>query len=281
MSYYRGQRFGNYQLISLLGESSYAQVYLGEQTLLKTQAVIKVLHVQLDDQKAEQFRFEADRVARLDHPYIARLQHFGIEHHSPYLVTDYAPNGSLRQHHPRGVPVPVGIVIRYAQQVAEALDYAHQQKIIHRNIKPENLLVGKKNEILLSDFGIAIVTHQAPATTSEDSSDTLSYIAPEQLRRKPHPASDQYALAVMVYEWLTGRLPFQGSAIEVARQHLEVPPPLMREPGSAFSADVERVVLRGLEKHWQMRYPGVREFANALHDAHFPRPPFVRVYDEE
>ncbi|HEU5368420.1 MAG TPA: serine/threonine-protein kinase, partial [Ktedonobacterales bacterium] len=181
--------------------------------------------------------------------------------------------------HPRGIPLPVGIVVRYAQQVAEALDYAHQQKIIHRNVKPENLLVGKKNEILLSDFGIAIVTHQAPATTAEDSGDTLSYIAPEQLRRRPHPASDQYALAVMVYEWLTGRLPFQGSALDVARQHLEVPPPPMREPGSAFSADVERVVLRGLEKHWQMRYPGAREFANALHDAHFPRLPFTRVYE--
>ncbi|HEY7358111.1 MAG TPA: serine/threonine-protein kinase, partial [Ktedonobacterales bacterium] len=248
-----------------------------EQTLLKTQAAIKVLRAQLDDQKAEQFRFEADRIARLDHPYIARLQHFGIENNSPYLVTDYTPNGSLRQRHPRGVPLPVGIVVRYAQQVAEALDHAHQQKIIHRNVKPENLLVGKKNEILLSDFGIAIVTHQAPAT--EDSGDTLSYIAPEQLRRKPHPASDQYALAVMVYEWLTGRLPFRGSALDVARQHLEVPPPSMREPGSAFSADVERVVLRGLEKHWQMRYPGAREFANALHDAHFPHPPFTRVYE--
>jgi serine/threonine protein kinase len=275
---YRGQRFGNYQLISLLGESDYAQLYLGEQTLLKTQAAIKVLRAQLDEKKAEQFRFEADIIARLDHPYIARLQHFGIEHNSPYLVTDYAPNGSLRQRHPRGTPVPVGIIIRYVQQVAEALDYAHQQKVIHRNIKPENLLVGKKKEILLSDFGIAIVTHQTQAT-AEDSGDTLSYIAPEQLRRRPHPASDQYALAVMVYEWLTGRLPFRGSALEVARQHLEVPPPPMREPGSSFSADVERVVLRGLEKHWQMRYPGVREFANALHDANFPRPPFIRVYE--
>jgi serine/threonine protein kinase len=278
MADYRGQRFGNYQLISLLGECNYAQLYLGEQTLLKTQAAIKVLRVRLDAKKAEQFLFEADIIARLDHPYIARLQHFGIEHNSPYLVTDYAPNESLSQRHSRGTPVPVGIVIRYVQQVAEALDYTHQQKVIHRNIKPENLLVGKKNEILLADFGIAIVTHQTQAT-AEDSGDTLSYIAPEQLCRKPHPASDQYALAVMVYEWLTGRLPFQGSAIEMARQHLEIPPPPMREPGSSFSADVERVVLRGMEKHWQMRYPGVREFANALHDAHFPRPPFIRVYE--
>ncbi len=278
----QGQRFGNYQLIRLLGESANAQVYLGEHTLLKTEDAIKVLRAPLDDQKIELFRSTASAIAKMEHPYIARLLDFGVENNIPFLVTEYAPNGTLRQKHPRGTPLSLALTIRYVQQVAAALEYAHEQHIIHRNVKPENLLLGRKNEVLLSDFAIPIIAHQAHSTTGQESGESISYIAPEQLRRKPHPSSDQYALAAVAYEWLTGRVPFRGTFLEVAQQHLEVPPPPMLEPGSAFSADVERVIRRGLEKHWQMRYARVRDFANALHDSVFPPMlPFTRYGEEE
>jgi len=189
----------------------------------------------------------------------------------------YAPNGTLRQRHPLGMPVPLPTVIRYVQQVASALQYAHQQRVIHRDVKPENLLVGRKNEVLLSDFGIAVVAHQTNSITTQDQAGTINYMAPEQLRKKPHPASDQYALAVMVYEWLTGSSPFEGSAIEIAVQHLQTPPPPLRQPGNGISADVERVVLRAMEKHWQMRFASVWDFATALQEAYSPHPPFTRV----
>ncbi|HEY7350726.1 MAG TPA: protein kinase [Ktedonobacterales bacterium] len=276
MTDYRGLRFGNYQLIDVLGKGGYAHVYLGEQIFLKTRAAIKVVDSPLEDQKIEQFRFEAGAIAHLDHPHIVRLMDFGVENTIPYLVMDYAPNGTLRQRHPQGMPIPLAVVVRYVQQVAAALDYAHQHRIIHRDIKPENLLLSRKNEVLLSDFGIAVVAHRTNSMTTQDEVGTISYIAPEQLRRKPRPASDQYALAVVVYEWLTGNVPFQGSLIEVAMQHMEVPPPPLHEPGSSISAEVERVVLKALEKHWQMRFASVREFAIALQEAHSPRPPFVR-----
>ncbi|HLW00856.1 MAG TPA: protein kinase [Ktedonobacterales bacterium] len=281
MTDYRDQRFGNYQLIELLGKGGYAQVYLGEQIFLKTRAAIKVLDAPLEEEKVEQFRFEAGIVARLDHPHIVRLLDFGVEHTVPYLVMDYAPNGSLRQRYPHGMPVPPPIVIRYVQEVASALDYAHQQRLIHRDIKPENLLLGRKNQVLLSDFGIAVVAHRTKSMTTQNEVGTIGYMAPEQLRRRPRPASDQYALAVIVYEWLTGIPPFQGSPIEVAMQHLELPPPPMREPGSPISADMERVVLRAMEKHWQMRYANVRDFALALQEAYSPRPPFIRAAPAE
>jgi tRNA A-37 threonylcarbamoyl transferase component Bud32 len=277
MTDYRGQRFGNYQLIDLLGKGGFAQVYLGEQVFLKTRAAIKVLDAPLEDAKVEQFRFEAGTIAHLDHPHIVRLLDFGVENTIPYLVMDYAPNGTLRQRHPQGMPVPGATVVRYVQQVAAALDYAHQQKIIHRDVKPENLLLNRKNEVLLSDFGIAVVAHRTSSMTTQNPLGTISYAAPEQLRGKSLPASDQYSLAVLVYEWLTGSLPFQGAPMEVAMQHLVLPPPPMREPGSSISADVERVVFRALEKHWQMRFANVREFAIALQEAHSPRPPFVRA----
>jgi serine/threonine protein kinase len=276
----QGQRFGNYQLIRLLGESASAQVYLGEHVLLKTQDTIKVLRGPIEDEKIELFRSTASSIAKMEHPCIARLLDFGVEKNIPFLVTEYAPNGTLRQKHPAGTPLPLALTVRYVQQVAEALEYAHKQRIIHRDVKPENMLLGHKNEVLLSDFAIPIVSHQAYSATTQESVESIWYIAPEQLRRKPHPSSDQYALAVVAYEWLTGRLPFQGTFLEVAQQHLEVPPPPMREPGSAFSADVERVIRRGLEKHWQMRYASARHFANALHDSTFPPTlPFTR-YEE-
>src|SRR5215813_1794241 len=123
---YRGQRFGNYQLLSLLGEGGYAQVYLGEQIFLKTNAAVKVLHEQLDPEKVEQFRLEAGIIARLDHPHIVRLLDYGVENSIPYLVMDYAPNGTLRQKYPLGSILPLPIIIRYIQQVGAALDYAHQ-----------------------------------------------------------------------------------------------------------------------------------------------------------
>jgi serine/threonine protein kinase len=277
MTDYRGQRFGNYQLVSLLGKGGYAQVYLGEQIFLKTLAAIKILDDSLEETKVEQFRLEAGTIARLEHPHIVRLLDYGVENTTPYLIMDYAPNGTLRQRHPQGTPIPLSIAIRYVQQVAAALDYAHRHKIIHRDVKPENLLLGRNGDVLLSDFGIAVVAHQTQSMTTQDEVGTISYMAPEQLRRKPHPASDQYALAVTVYEWLTGNLPFQGSPIEIAMQHLQIPPPSMREPGNPISAEVERVVLKALEKHWRMRFASVREFALALQEAHDPRPPFVRV----
>ncbi len=277
MTDYRGQRFGNYQLIEWLGKGGFAQVYLGEQIYLKTRAAIKVMNTPLEDEKVEQFRFEAGIIANLDHPHIVRLLDYGVEKNIPYLVMQYAPNGTLRQRHPHGSQVPLTLVVRYVQQVAAALDYAHRQRIIHRDVKPENLLLGRTNNVLLSDFGIAVIAHQSTNSMStQDGVGTIHYVAPEQLRRKPRPASDQYALAAVVYEWLTGHTLFQGSPIEIAMQHLAVPPPPMREPGSLFSADVERVVLRALEKHWQMRYPSLREFAIALQEAHSPRPPFTR-----
>lgn len=277
MTDYLGQRFGNYELVGLLGKGGYAQVYLGEQIFLKTRAAIKVLDAPLEDEKIEQFRMEAGTIAHLDHPNIVRLFDFGVEHSIPYLVMSYAPNGTLRQRHPLGMPVPLPTVIRYVQQVAAALGYAHQQRVIHRDVKPENLLIGRRNEVLLSDFGIAVVAHRTTSMPTQDQAGTINYMAPEQLRKKPHPASDQYALAVLVYEWLTGRSPFEGSAIEIAMQHLKMPPPPLRQPGNGISAEVERVVLRAMEKHWQMRFASVEDFAAALQEAYSPRPPFVRT----
>ena len=154
MAEYVGQQLGNYRLIQLLGQGNWASVYLGKHIHLNTQAAIKVLHEQLANHDMADFLNEARAIAHLRHPHIVQVLDFGIEGTTPFLVMDYAPNGNLRQRHPKGTQLPLNTVVSYVTQVAEALQYAHQEKLIHRDVKPENMLLGRNNEILLSDDDI-------------------------------------------------------------------------------------------------------------------------------
>src|SRR5437870_8169942 len=132
-----GQHLGNYRLISLLGEGGFAEVYLGEHVHLGTQAAIKVLHTQLTSDDVDKFRVEARTIAHLVHPHIVRVLEFGVEGKTPFLVMDYAPHGTLRQHHPKGVALPLPRIVAYVKQEADALQYAPDQQLIHPDITPE------------------------------------------------------------------------------------------------------------------------------------------------
>ena len=264
MADYIGQQLGNYQLTRLIGDGAFAQVYLGEHIHLGTQAAIKVLDAQLTSDPVEWFRNEARTIARLVHPNIVRVLDFGIEGHTPFLVMEYAPNGTLRQRHDKGVPLPLPTVVSYVKQIAEALQYAHDEKLIHRDVKPENMLLGRRNEILLSDFGIAMMIKTFKDENVEDVAGTLVYMAPEQLQGQPVQASDQYALGIIAYEWITGERPFNGSPNEVISQHLIATPPPLRNRVSNIAPAVEQVIMKVLAKDPEMRFRSVREFALAL-----------------
>ncbi len=261
---YQGRNFGNYRLLRLIGEGGFSEVYLGEHVLLGTEAAIKVMHTRLTDDEFERFRQEALTIIDLAHPHMVRVLDFGMQDHVPYLVMNYAPHGSLRQRYPSGTRLPLPLVISLVKQVASVLQYAHEKRVIHRDIKPDNLLIGRDDEILLSDFGIAVALHNTYSMQTQEAIGTVAYMAPEQLRRKARPASDQYALGVMVYEWLSGELPFDGAPIEVALQHLTEPPPSLREKNPNIPPAVEQVVLKALAKDPQQRYPDEMAFAEAL-----------------
>jgi serine/threonine protein kinase len=261
-----GQQLGNYRLVHLLGQGGFAEVYLGEHRYLKAQAAIKVLRAQLPRQDLESFLTEARLIARLRHPSIVGVLEFGVESGTPFLVMDYAPNGTLKQRHPRGIPLPVATVVSYVKQVAEALQYAHDQKLVHRDVKPENMLLGPNNEVLLSDFGVAVID-QSSGDQRERIVGTVAYMAPEQLQGKPNPASDQYALGIVVYAWLTGDLPFHGAFVQVASQHILTSPPSLREKVPTIPPAVEQVVLRALAKEPRQRFNSVQAFADALEQA--------------
>ena len=262
-----GQQLGNYQLQRLIGTGGFAEVYLAEHKYLRTRAAIKILHTQLAHDDQEYFLVEARTVAHLIHPHIIRVLEFGVESATPFLVMDYAPNGTLRQLHPKGSYVPLATVVSYVKQLAEALDYAHSQQVIHRDIKPENMLVGSKNEVLLSDFGIAQVAQSSRYQDVRDMAGTIAYMAPEQISAHPRTASDQYSLGIVVYEWLTGERPFQGSFTEIAVKHNLVTPPSFHERVPGMTSAVEEVVLTALAKEPQQRFATVSAFAQALEQA--------------
>src|SRR5712691_3780843 len=138
MSDLTGQQLGNYRLIRLLGEGGFAKVYLGEHVYLKTQAAIKVLHTQMTNTDLEGFLAEARNIARLEHPHIVRVLEFGVESQMPFLVMSYAPNGTLRHLHPKGSLLKPHVVVSYVKQIADALQYAHDERLVHRDVKPEN-----------------------------------------------------------------------------------------------------------------------------------------------
>lgn len=262
-----GQQLGNYRLISQLGRGGYAEVYLGEHIYLETQAAIKVLHAKLTEtEEVQRFRDEGRVIARLVHPHIVRVLDFDIRDDIPFLVMDYAPDGTLRRRHHKDEQLPLATILPYVRQVADALQYAHDQKLVHRDVKPDNMLLGRNGEVLLSDFGNALLAQTTgyQKLQQEILIGTVAYMAPEQFEGQDCPASDQYALGIVVYEWLTGNTPFHGTITEIAIQHATRRPPPLRDSVPAMPEAVEQVVAKALAKDYHQRFPNVRAFAAAL-----------------
>jgi serine/threonine protein kinase len=227
-------------------------------------SLVKVARTHLSAHEYSRFEQEARIIAGLVHPRIVRLLEFDLLDGLPFLIVDYAPQGSLRERHPKGVQLPLEQVVSYIGQVAEALQYAHDCKVIHRDVKPANLLIGRQGEILLSDFGIATVAHRTSSLSLQSLVGTPPYMAPEQLQGKPRPASDQYALGVVAYGWLAGELPFQSPLVEIAPKQLLSSPPSLREKNPNISAATEHVLMTALARESDQRFPTVQAFAESL-----------------
>lgn len=259
-----GQQLGNYRFVRRLGQGAFADVYLGEHVYLKSYAALKVLHTILKEEDVERFLSEAQTLVGLRHPNIVRVLEFIFEQDTPMLVIDYAPGGTARQRYQPGSRLPLATTVAYVQQVADALQYAHDHSIIHRDVKPDNILFDSDQHILLSDFGLALLTPSHELLSTQEFAGTIPYMAPEQLEGKPTFATDQYALGIVTYEWLCGMYPFQGPALAIINQHINAPPPPLREKRPDLPAAVENVVLKALAKDPQQRYPSIQAFAGAL-----------------
>src|ERR1700694_4823350 len=262
-----GPQLGNYRLVRQIGRGGFAAVYLGEHLYLKSEAALKVLLITPKGEEMEPFLKEARTLVSLRHPNIVRVLEFGVEGDIPFLVTDFAPGGTVRYRYPTGSRVPLTTTVAYVKQVAAALQYAHNRGIIHRDVKPENILLDFDQRILLSDFGIALFAPSPALLSTQEGAGTALYISPEQLQGKPTFASDLYSLGIVTYEWLCGKRPFEGNYWALINQHVHVAPVPLRQICPELPAAVERVVLRALAKDPQQRFVSMQAYAYALERA--------------
>ncbi|HET7342723.1 MAG TPA: serine/threonine-protein kinase, partial [Methylomirabilota bacterium] len=265
----QARQLGAYELIRQLGEGGMAQVYLARDIRLGREVAVKVLDQHLAAQTGfrERFLREARVAAKLDHPNIVPLFDFGEADYLWYLVMPYVSGGSL-QDVLRRAPLSVGEVVTYGTQIADALEYAHGLHVVHRDVKPANMLIHADGRVMLSDFGLAKILDKSArpaAPRAHPDAGTPEYMAPEQIEGRTDERSDIYGLGVVLYLLLTGHLPFTGSTSGVVMEgHLYRLPEQPRTLNPAVTPAVQSVVLRALAKHPDDRYQRASDLGAAL-----------------
>lgn len=273
-----------YRILETLGQGGTGTVYKALDVRLQRVVALKVVRskVASDTEFRARFLREADALARLNHPNIVQMYDEGEAEGLLYLAVQYIEGRSLREIMVQGKPLDLEYAIEIARQVGGALGYAHQRGVVHRDVKPSNILISTGGRIFLSDFGLAIEPGGTTLTTAGTIMGTVSYMSPEQASGKPVDArSDTFSLGVTLYEALTGRQPFTGDSIAEVLGRLvgQAPPPLRRFTPS-LPPRIEQIVLKSLEKSPDQRYQAVDEFIAALTEARVPllamhSPPFL------
>jgi eukaryotic-like serine/threonine-protein kinase len=282
-----GLKLGHYQLLYLIGSGGMGEVYLAEDARLYRQVAIKVIRSEVssypnavaNQDAARLFQREAKAIAMLDHPHILPLFDFGEEFVNgsqyTYLVMPFRQEGSLANWlHQRSDAnlLSVGDVEHLIRQAADALQYAHNHQIIHQDVKPSNFLIrgnpanSDRPDLLLTDFGVAKLS-TATSSVSHSVRGTPTYMAPEQWSGNAVVATDQYALAVMAYELLTGRPPFQGSPLQMMYLHTQQQPQPPSSLNPQIPVDMDTVLLCALSKSPEARFASISAFANAFSQA--------------
>ena len=283
-----GQQIAHYRLLRLIGSGGMGEIYLAADMAVERQVAIKVIRTDISLYSTQEefreavrlFNREANAIARLDHSHILPLFECGEERLNgtsfTYLVMPYRPEGSLadlfrQRKHPKQFPPQD--VAHIVLQASDALQHAHIHQIIHRDVKPSNFLLRHRNEssgrpdVLLTDFGIAKLNTTSDSNTSTTIRGTATYMAPEQWEDHPVPETDQYALAVMAYELLTGHPPFLGNQQQLMYQHFHVQPEPPSTTNPHISKDIDAVLLRALAKKPADRFPSISAFAHAFQEA--------------
>jgi serine/threonine-protein kinase len=261
---------GRYRLVREIARGGMASVWQAEDTLLDRPVAVKLLHQQFadDPEFLERFRREACASARLSHPNIVPIFDVGedVETRTPYIVMELVEGGNLKDRIRHSAPLSDAEIRRIGSALAATLDYAHAKGIVHRDVKPQNVLLGEDGRPRLTDFGIAQAMASSGLTRTGAVMGSVHYIAPELVRgNQASPRSDVYSLGVVLYEMATGRVPFQAETdLAVALAHVEETPAAPRALNAGLAPGIERAIVRSLAKAPEQRFSSAADMAAAL-----------------
>jgi serine/threonine protein kinase len=269
-----GQTIGKYRIVAHLGRGGMAEVYKAYQPALDRYVALKLMHAFLasDQDFIGRFEREAKNVAALRHPNIIQVFDFDVHNGAPYMVMEYIEGGTLKSHMEdlsrAGTPLTLNEAVHTIREVGRALAYAHQRGMIHRDVKPANVLLDQGNRVILTDFGIAKILTGPSFTMTGATVGTPAYMSPEQsLGRPGDHRSDLYSLGVMLYQLATGQLPYDADTpLAVMLKHVNEPLPLPRSFEPNLPEGIERVILKAMAKNPDDRFQSADDMLAHLGD---------------
>ena len=265
----KGQKINDrYEIIRILGEGGMANVYLANDTILNRKVAVKVLRGDLanDEKFVRRFQREALSASSLNHPNIVEIYDVGEDDGNFYIVMEYIDGKNLKQLIKRRTKLTLPEVIDIMKQLTDGIASAHDSFIIHRDIKPQNMLILDNGLVKITDFGIAVALNSTQLTQTNSVMGSVHYLPPEQAAGKGATfKSDIYSLGILMYELVTGSLPFKGeNAVEIALKQMKEPIPSVREFDPSIPQSVENIILKACAKNPKNRYENVRDMHNDL-----------------
>ncbi|WHY02333.1 Stk1 family PASTA domain-containing Ser/Thr kinase [Neobacillus sp. DY30] len=262
---------GRYKVLEMIGGGGMANVYLAHDMILDRDVAVKMLRLDFanDEEFIRRFRREAQSATSLAHPSIVSIYDVGEENDLYYIVMEYVEGQTLKQYIQQNSPLQVAETIEIMKQLTSAISHAHQNHIIHRDIKPQNILIDRFGNVKITDFGIAMALSATSITQTNSVLGSVHYLSPEQARGgMANKKSDIYSLGIVMFELLTGRLPFSGeSAVSIALKHLQSETPSVRRWNPNIPQSVENIVLKATAKDSFHRYNSVDEMEDDLRTA--------------
>ena len=285
----KGQKINNrYEIVKSIGEGGMANVYLANDKILDRKVAIKVLRGDLssDDKFIRRFQREALSVSNLSHPNIVEVYDVGEEDGEYYIVMEYIEGKTLKQLLKKRESLTLTEVIDIMTQLTDGISHAHESYIIHRDIKPQNIMIQDDGRIKITDFGIAMALNATQLTQTNSVMGSVHYLPPEQASGKGATVkSDIYSMGILMYELLTGTVPFKGdNAVEIALKHMKDKIPSIRKQDPSIPQSVENILLKATAKNPRNRYDTAKEMhedlLNCLKEEHANDKKIVFEYPE-
>lgn len=286
-----GYKLGSrYQIIRPLGEGGMANVYLARDLVLDREVSVKLLRLDMrdDPQTKRRFQREATAATRLNDPHIVGIYDVGEDHGMQFMVMQYVKGTDLKQYISKHFPIPLAQVVDIMEQVLSAVEAAHEHGIIHRDLKPQNILIDENKNVKITDFGIATASSENTLTQTNTVMGSVHYLSPEQARGSvATKQSDIYSLGIILFELLTGKVPFEGeNAVSIAIKHFCSQIPSVRAINANISQSMENVVIKATAKDPQQRYASAAEMGADLKTSLDParaneKPLVIKDYDDD